>query len=301
MTLIVGKLIGDEVYLEADSRISDPRVARLDPLCGQLKCVIVNPFLCVCFAGNVHYAELALRCLLDQENISPEGARQLLAAAHTESSESTDFAMVYLRDGHPHAFKIAQGSSQSTSAFWLGDQAAYVRFEQEFHSFSDGDMNSRMRRAFRAVIEDDSIDSVGDFHVRTAIDRKICPGVNVFLHGMETAIEVSHPQQVHAQNGQWTFIPLGTAEGGAFGISYMRTVSPRFNGIAVHFPHGRFGVLFCPKLSLSGIVFDDIDGCEFAHRILTQYGVPLQGLVRSSETELQFVDTRGLERLVTSG
>ena len=56
MSLIVARIVEDNIYIESDSKITDDRLVRSDPLCGLLKTLILNPVICISFAGIVHFA-----------------------------------------------------------------------------------------------------------------------------------------------------------------------------------------------------------------------------------------------------
>lgn len=293
MTLIVGRLWENQYFIEADSRISDPTRVRTAPLCGQLKCVIVTPFVCVCFAGVVEYATRALSQILKLSEATSERMLDVLKTVHEESGGATDFALVALHDGTPRATKLSDGVAEETDHFWLGDVNAFSAFQEAFHECEGLEMNVRMNRAFRSVVDDERHPSVGDFHIRTAIDRDICPGESVFLHGLQAEFVISHPQTLTFEKGQQSqAVPLGSVEGGAYGVSYLRTVSPEHHGVAIHFPHARFGAMWIPQVSLEPVIIKDVDGPDFVQRVLADYGVPLQGMVRASATALQFLDTR---------
>lgn len=63
MTLVVARIDNEYIYIESDSKSTDDRLVRSDPLCGLLKTLILNPFICVSFSGTVSFPELALKKL----------------------------------------------------------------------------------------------------------------------------------------------------------------------------------------------------------------------------------------------
>ena len=63
MTIVIGRIIDNDIYIESDSRITDFRLVQTNLLTGLLKTIILNPFLCLSFAGFVEYAEKALICI----------------------------------------------------------------------------------------------------------------------------------------------------------------------------------------------------------------------------------------------
>lgn len=110
---------------------------------------------------------------------------------------------------------------------------------------------------------------------------------------MEVDISEAQPIRFEAQ-GQLQPVHLGTTAGGSYGISYLSTASPNYHGVAIHFTHGDFGVLFCPQLDFKGILIKGVAGREFVERINREYNVPLRGMIRMSDAAIQYVDTRDL-------
>lgn len=296
MTLVVGRIADGDIRIEADSRISDPARARNDPLCGQLKAVIVHPHACICFAGTVEYAERALTEILkgiqDDSVSSDDDAVRVLCNVHEASGGSTDFVLATVASKKPFLYKIANGQVESGAPnFWLGDRDAFEKYQKRFHSLPiSSSVADRMRNAFRAVIDDELLTSVGDFHIRTCLDHE--PGLGR-IFSYEEEIMVTMQEGVTIKGGQgWQRIPMGTVEGGAFGISYLRGMSRVFHAVAAHFPYGRFGVLWCPQVSLERILIEDVDGRAFVDRVLKRYNIPLRGFIKMSATAIQLVDAR---------
>ncbi|MFT5719987.1 MAG: hypothetical protein ACI9W6_000276 [Motiliproteus sp.] len=72
MTLVVARIDKENIFIESDSKITDERLVRSNPLCGLLKTFILHPFVSMSFAGNVVFAELELRKFFDEkiENVN---------------------------------------------------------------------------------------------------------------------------------------------------------------------------------------------------------------------------------------
>lgn len=51
MTLVVAKIIGKEVQILADTKIYDKSLGSQNPLTGQLKTIILNPYISLSFSG----------------------------------------------------------------------------------------------------------------------------------------------------------------------------------------------------------------------------------------------------------
>ncbi len=301
MTLVVARIEGDNIYIESDSKITDDRAVRSSPLCGLLKTLILHPFVSVSFAGNVHYAEQAINRFIQNnrfDNIYP--LIQLLINANIESGNTVDFIVATINGRIPRLYKITNGIlEQDISNAWIGDYDGFAVYQREFITQDESlDVKDRMRNSFGAVVKDSSIETIGDFHMSTSIDSDINPNHPVFLHSLKVEIEVTEPQTIEfEEKGEWRAIPLGTTAGGSHGISYLVTVSPEFHGVAIHFTHGNFGVLFCPQISFNSITINNVNGNEFVDRIRDQYEIPLRGLIKTNDSSIQFIDNRELNEV----
>jgi hypothetical protein len=177
---------------------------------------------------------------------------------------------------------------------WIGDAEGFGNYQCEFHSLdNDLSIKDKMRTAFRSVIDNDDLKTIGDFHISTAINYEINPAHPVFLHGLNIEIEITEPQLIEIEKKEQPKpIPLGSRQGGSHGISYLSTASPNFHGVAVHFTHGEFGVLFCPQISFEGVILKNISGRNFVEKIKNDFDIPLRGFIKMNDTAVQYVDTR---------
>lgn len=304
MTLIVARIDDDTIYIESDSRITDESKVKTEPLCGLLKTLVLHPFFCVSFAGNVHFAEEAIKEFFDvQKSASSLGNAfekllDLLVSKNIESEETTDFIVASILDKCPKLYRIEGGElTKDLTVAWIGDLDGFEYYQTQYHETSvEVDGKVRMRKAFEEVVNESKLDSIGDFHISTYINHEVNPKHPVFLHGLKVRIDISEPQEIQIQEkGKFEPLPLGTTEGGSHGISYLATVDPNYCGVAIHFIHGNFGILFCPQLSFKGIFIKDVDGDGLANAIQAQYGIPLRGFVRKGDTALKYIDTRIFE------
>ena len=299
MSLIVGKIVGRNIYIESDSKVTDQNLVRNNPLCGILKTLILHPFVCISFAGNIYFAEEVFKVLFEKMvkvNWNINLLLQMLLMAHRNSNQKTDFAVASIIGKQPSLFKISNGEIQSNILnFWLGDQQGFEFYQQAFHTIEERlPTEEKMRKAFKKVIDQEKITTIGDFHISTHLDYKINPSHPVFLYRIKTEVIVSEPQFIKFEKkDEWRTIPIGTAAGGSYSISYLTTVNPKFHGVAMHFLHGNFGIIFCPQLTIqNGIVINDVNGVEFITEIKKRYGIPLQGLITRSDGGIQYIDNR---------
>ncbi|WP_461633907.1 hypothetical protein [Labilibaculum euxinus] len=306
MTLIVGRIIDDRLFIESDTKITDRSEAKSDPLVGTLKIIILHPFIALTFAGKVYFAEKALKEIYSRGRLQIQDIIEILASNNKESiiasdgnpDKETDFVLAVIENKKPRIFKISNGIIEpNLQTFWLGDKLAFSSFQRNYHALKKGDASEvdSLRNAFKSVVDDESMDTVGNFQVEVHMDEKICPNEIVFLYTNKTEISIVEPQPIHLKEAnKYYTIPLGTTAGGAYGISYLVSVSPNLHGVALHFLYGNFGVLFCPQISLKGIKIKDVNGKEFVSELKDKYNLPMQGLVKLDESAIQFVDTRDI-------
>jgi len=299
MTLIMARIVENNIYIESDSRITDPKVVRQDPLCGLLKSLIIHPFVCLSFAGIVFFAEKAIDTFFKGKNWDIDSLLAMLLSVHQESGNQTDFILASIMMRRPVLYKISEGVIEGSVNAWIGDYKGFRFFQETFGSLADDiSMQSRMQTAFKTVIENPArwhkdsktTPSIGDFHISIYLDYEICPSHPVFLYCMKTEIVVVEPQLIKfKRKGELHPIPFGTTKGGAYGISYLRTVNPSYHGVGIHFFHGNFGVIFCPQLGFQAQVIAKVNSKEFVSVIKERYNIQLNGFIMNSPTSLQYV------------
>lgn len=297
MTLVVARATADNIYIESDSKITDERLVRSDPLCGVLKTIIYHPFLCISFSGNVALAEIAIKRLVNQKLNELDQILNTLLRANIDSKNTTDFIVASIIRKIPRLFRVSNGTiERDLKSVWIGDHDGFELYQANYHELNETlPTKDRMLQAFKRVIDDSSIPTIGDFHVSTSVDHEINPGHPVFRYRLKTEVIVTEPQTISIpENGTWVNIPLGTTEGGSHGLSYLTTVSPLYHGIAIHFTHGNFGALFCPQLNFNGILIKNVSGQEFADQIKNDYCIPLHGFIIDANDSFKLIDTRDL-------
>lgn len=135
MTLIVARIYKENIYIESDSKITDERLVRSDPLCGILKTLILHPFVSVSFAGNVNYAELAIKNFFKYAIDDVNVLLQMLLNINIESCNATDFIVATITDRTPRLFKISDGQViDGAESAWIGDIKGFEIYQREFHS-----------------------------------------------------------------------------------------------------------------------------------------------------------------------
>lgn len=291
MTFVVAKIIGDDLFIESDSRITDRSKVRQDPLCGLLKSVLVSPTICISYAGSVDFAELAIKKILDGHILTSEEISQTLLAVVKDSKNSVEFILASIDNCIPKLCKISDGKAeQDLLSAWIGDYNAFRLFQSVLLGSEENIDHSIISGAFKVVMDEPSLSGVGDFQIGVYINNSICNESRVFMYAEK--FECYSPESQTIPAGEKVALSLGTAPGGAYGLSYLISLSNCLFGIAIFFHAGGFGVLFCPQISFGGIVIYAHNGEQFAIKVLEKYKIPMYGLVQEGQTKVKLIDTR---------
>lgn len=146
-----------------------------------------------------------------------------------------------------------------------------------------------MNSAFGKVIEDEKIESISDFQI--SIDTVYHDKLNAdfFIYEMRMSMNFA-PQTIEFEGSAFATIPFGGAEIGGFGSSYLRSINFAKPAVVIHFPQGKFGVLFCPLLNFNKpIIIKEEDGERFAKLVKEKYSIPLEGLVASIGNSMKMI------------
>lgn len=308
MTLIISQIIDGNMFVESDSKVTDPEGALSDRFCSVLKTVILHPNICLSYAGRIDYAEKAVgECIEFIKNNKPFNILQILKILvdiNLESEDKTHFIMgTFSKDDIIH-MKITDGKvfKKSSGLLWMGTPEGYSLFEKEYKSLiklGKSELKS-LRDAFQRVIKSGIDETIGHFQISVNIDKKAFPQQPIFLYIDKINLEIPEKQTIHFEKAnEWKPISLGTRKGGATGASYFRSISPYLQGVAVHFVYEKCGVLFCPQIGFTenqfkkvqGKVFKNVGGKEFLELIKKKYNLPMIGLARISDTSLQLIST----------
>ena len=292
MTLIVCRQIKEKIYIVSDSKVTDKNAVRNNPLSGNLKCLILNPYLSLCFAGNIYYAEKILELFYNNKILNLQQLVLECLKVNIESNNETDFIIASLENGNNMIIKISKKTAQQNQQnAWIGNSQAFSKFQEYYHSIkSDKKESSKINQAFKSVIENERIENVSDFclSIETIYQKEIKK--YCFIYEMSAEVSYAPATITLTNSNQSEIIPFGSPEKGAFIALYMRSFNLLKPAIAIHFPEGKFGVLFCPAINLNkAIVINESDGEKFMAIVLEKYGINLEGLVTKDGMRLMMI------------
>jgi hypothetical protein len=293
MTLIVSRIEKKQIKIISDSKITDKNAVRNNPLLGNLKSFILSPQLSVSFAGNVFFAEKFLSIYYSKKIRTLQELKICCLALNNESNDETDFLIASLTD-KPNLHKISgRKIIDNLENAWIGDKIGFEKYQESFHNDkSENNVFTKMNSAFKKVIEDEQIESISDFQIEIDTVYQESLNADFFIYAMNMSMNFA-PQTLSFKSGERKSIPFGGAEIGGFGSSYLRSIDFLKPAIAIHFPQGKFGVLFCPLINYNkAIVIKEDDGENFANFIKEKYGVHLEGLVSANGNAIKLIVTR---------
>ena len=297
MTLIICRQIKEKIYIVSDSKVTDKDAVRNNPLTGNLKSLILNPYLSLSFAGNIYYAEKILELFYSNRISNLQQLVLQCLKANIESNNETDFIIASLENGNRVIIKISNKTTQQNQQnAWIGNPEAFNKFQEYYHTAeSDKKESSKISSAFKSVIKNEEIENVADFclSIETVYQENIKK--HCFIYEMSAEVSFAPATITLTKENQSQIIPFGGPEKGAFLALYMRSFNLLKPAIAIHFPEGKFGVLFCPSINLNkAIVVKEPDGEKFMEIVLEKYGINLEGLVAKEGMRLMMIMKKNL-------
>lgn len=307
MTLVVCRKQEDDVFIQSDSKVidnfgavSERSLRQNSMLGGLLKTFILDPRICLSFAGASPYATDFFKKFV-KDDIGEWNTPRLvesLMLVHHASSEQCEFILCEAVNRSPRISVIKNGNLYwDEDTAWIGSQPAYSKFQSIFHKLDASiPLNERMRDAFRQVIDDETISEVGHFHMEAYLEHNFSDtGLvgggpdSVFVYEMKSEWDTGS-QVFHLPANSDTAMSMGSPVYGAYGISYFRSLSTKRHGVAMHFPHANLGILMCPQIDCERpIIFRNCSATNLLHEIWAKYQIAMEGVAVVSETEFRLI------------
>jgi hypothetical protein len=319
MTLVVAHRIPRGVHIASDMRISDPGTANLVPgyTSAVLKAVIVDPQICLAYAGRVAPAISAIRRVaIAAPIVDADEIAQMLLAAHQRANGQTEFLLTTLNP--VRLTRIADNSvERDLPSAWLGDFEAFQLFQE---SYVGG----------KVILEPNQADEMGDeeragFAERIAAARaeslkrweKVLPADEyeefvvaskqteamraVINSGLTTVGESSIfavPRPPLDANAKFAYTELsrastgrqrptrpglnplqaGSAAHGDFSYAILTPSRAGIGAVGIYFLEGRLGLLYAPLKRDGPRKYTDVSVAQFKKAVKEEYGIPLEGI-----------------------
>jgi hypothetical protein len=283
------------VRVLSDLRVSHPEERRHGLPHGMLKAVLLNEDVCVCLAGSVAVGAPAVAELARRGTRS--GVDRVVTAlyeAHQRHPDRTQF-LVVCRD--PIRFwKISDGAiEENKTSAWIGDHAAFSRFQElslgpplsprfklpreiAVKVDPEGDRDDLVQQmdAFRAVIGDQTIETVGD--ARVVVRGDDAAGFS-YLPYMEMDNGLNPPAVHSAAGEEVNLLRAGSAAVGAYAYSLLVPVTPGLGAVGVHVLQANVGFFYYPAFAEDAVVYRSVDVHAFVAVVAADHGVELTGIL----------------------
>jgi len=284
MTLVVAHSLKEYLRIVSDSKKTSPEEILRGTENSILKAVVVHPELCICFAGSVGRAQVAIEKLrIDRRNpFDLEQVFEYLLSQHRVGSNDPDFIVAALSPTTT-LNRISGGELlRNLSSCWIGNYDAFCDYQKHFHATplpSETDLPdtkdrfyalvSRMEDAFRSVIRANAYEDVGEFTISVMRDLdglKYAPAANTSF------VTQSIPSHT------WTTLRFGSTAEGGHSYSIMTPLEAGIGAVGVHFYQGSLGALFYPLKSPSAIVYRNVSADQFRDKVREEFDFEIEGV-----------------------
>ncbi|MBP0904331.1 hypothetical protein ACFSKN_18800 [Mariniflexile gromovii] len=291
MTLIIAKIVNDDIQIISDTKITDVFLGSQNPLLGQLKTVLLNPYISISFSGLPDYVNDVLEPFYKSE--FPDFNSILVVNSilikcleiNRKSENLTNFIICYLHQNKPKIFRISNYQIEpNLKTAWIGDIIGFNKYQEYYHSLEKIIEFDKMEDAFEKVINDSSVETVGDFVIRVANERDKSDEIE-FLNYQINRIRYFGPYNFVNIDNEKFMVKHASSQKGGYGFSLFRSCDPQRPAIGFHFHVGGFGLIFFPKLNYTNgaIIQNQPDGEAFAMEIKNKYGFDVHGLLVSKK------------------
>ena len=272
MTLVVAKVIENKIYIFSDSKITDPKNILRGMDNEVLKAIIINPNICICYAGAIAKAVKAIHELQNNNLIATDDILNYLLVSHSKEGNNPDFIVATFLP-KPSIYEIKKGMiKRDLQVAWIGNQSAFSDFQRyRFEAPEIFKTNEFIlsRFAFVKVIEDTKHEDVSDFLIG------VTSSLNGFVYSdyaSGLASITMHPN--HTISGS---ISVNAAHGG-YSYSVLRPQEAGIGAIGVYFLQGSFGALLYPLRQDRPFIFAQVELQGFIEKVENVFGFRLIGL-----------------------
>jgi len=288
MTLIVSRIIENKIYIESDSKITGEFVVRNNPLDSKLKALILAPKLCLCYAGNISYAEQAYQYFVEksQNKLDWNHYLEYLLKLNKESNDGTDFILAGYNGFKPLLFEIRNKKITQVQQSWIGDKKSFYSFQEYYQSEIEGNTEPKVAlgNAFRKVLNNEISESVGGFHFSIKSNDKDYTDSStgnistVFEYIKKGESYLGRPTEIKIiEKNKYESIPSGDSSSGSYSLTHCTPLPLQESCIGVHFGHGNFGIFYPPKDLINRKVYPEVSATEFLNQIYKEYDIKLSG------------------------
>lgn len=135
MSLVVAQKHGTSIALVSDTQVSSPSNKKLDIFQGVVKCIVLNYWCTIAFAGEIEIAKIALESIerMEREKRSRNNVIDEILRQHIASNCSADFLLAFMSPTELVCVKNGELQRDCPSA-WIGEKAGFEVFQSALNS-----------------------------------------------------------------------------------------------------------------------------------------------------------------------
>lgn len=250
MSIIIAKIENNQCVFISDTRVSinngDKTITgdnklRMSPNQGVLKIHILNPKICIAFAGNVEFSIDLIHSFI---KLKPDSLENILLYFHDKlkfENDNSEFILGIIKDDKtPILFKVSSDKIEQNNSFWIGEKTAFSEFQSFFLKSTKTDsIIEKTKNAFNEMIKSTKIETVGDFIISAFLNTNI----NSFIY--EEKLEVYGGYGIiKIKANESEALPEGTTEEGSFTVSNLISNNTGKPAVCLFFSKGKIGYLY---------------------------------------------------------
>lgn len=273
MSLIVARKSGSLIHVVSDTKLTYPEEkfpnkSLAAPLDGVIKTTILNPQICIAFAGEYEAAEEAIK-ICRRYDIMISDIKEHLLTVNKVTDGKTEFILCV---GFPEysIYEIKSMKITQCLSAWIGSSSAFNIFQE---------------KALQPRTTPKTVDSILDEAMDHVLKSGLAPEVNGYRVSVTNDGNFFHYKNYMATNmpshtytlkaNQFAVIDIyGTAEEGGYSVSFSENEG-RHDMVAIHVRQGEFGVLY--EIKNGGLlwptVISNVDEHEFNDMLQSRFGI----------------------------
>ncbi|WP_291138267.1 hypothetical protein [Flavobacterium sp. UBA7663] len=288
MSIIIAKIENNQCLFLSDTKVSinngDKSITgenklRMSPDQGVLKIHILNPKICIAYAGNVELSANIIQSL-----IKTKPALFIDTIKHIQNTlilenDPSEFIVCLVSDiNKPSLFKIDKNNYELGSTFWIGEKEAFNEFQSFFLKPENKHKSilNNSSTSFSQMINNTNIDTIGDFIISASYDTFL----NAFQYEIRSEVFGGNKTTTIKQ-GKTQKLSEGTVQDGSFIVSNLISNNPNKQAICLYFAKGKTGYLYIPiseeSKTVKPIKYTNVNREELNNIVLNDYGIKLIG------------------------
>ncbi len=273
MSLIVARKKGADIHLVSDTSLTYPEETFPDkalaaPGDGVIKVTILNPQLCIAFAGSDYEpAEEAIRVCRRYQS-TPSKIKEHLLLVNLQTNGKVEFILCV---GFPEyaIYEIKNLNLQQTEAAWIGSQSGFSIFQDSALEKKEvpKKIDTLLSEGMEHVIKSGRVPEVSGFRVSVSNEDN-------FFH-YKNYMSTSIPPRTHTfkESSAQIIEIYGTPQEGGYSVSFCEN-GGRNDWVGIHVRQGEFGILY--EIRNEGLlwptVIPQVDEHEFNDLIFAKFG-----------------------------